>query len=314
MIEAQNEMRRRGRARADAGGCRANGAGGRGDSGAPAGSTARRAGWPSSRTSSASSEPGPGAGPPTVLARALIVGCGCRARELGQRLVDAGWQVRGNHSRPGQRRGHPGRRAGGGGRRPGSVGSILDHVGDVTLVFWLLGSAEGEPRRLAAIHGPRLERLMEELVDTPVRRLRLRGGGQVERAPPRAWRRDRPRGGGALADPGRGGGIEDPATGRPGPRRCSSPAAADWRPKRLRVSRAQPPQKLAHDPARGAPDQVLADGVGGGAEGDAAAHQAAHREAGAQLVKPEEEDRGDLAGLGLKESPSGIRPTNGWTL
>ena len=47
--------------------------------------------------------------------------------------------------------------------------SILDHVGDVTLVFWLLGSALAEPEALAAIHGPRLERLMEKLVDTPVR-------------------------------------------------------------------------------------------------------------------------------------------------
>ena len=29
------------------------------------------------------------------MARALIVGCGCRGRALGRALLDAGWQVRG---------------------------------------------------------------------------------------------------------------------------------------------------------------------------------------------------------------------------
>jgi hypothetical protein len=52
---------------------------------------------------------------------------------------------------------------------PDRAASILDHVGDVTLVYWLLGSARGEPAELQAIHGPRLERLLESLVDTPVR-------------------------------------------------------------------------------------------------------------------------------------------------
>lgn len=52
----------------------------------------------------------------------------------------------------------------------------------MTLVFWLLGSAEGEPEEVAALHGPRLERLMEELVDTPVRGFVYDGGGRVEPA------------------------------------------------------------------------------------------------------------------------------------
>ena len=63
---------------------------------------------------------------------------------------------------------------------PDRVGSILDYVGDVTLVFWLLGSAVGEPEAIAAVHGPRLERLMEELVDTPVRGFVYEAGGRVE--------------------------------------------------------------------------------------------------------------------------------------
>jgi hypothetical protein len=62
---------------------------------------------------------------------------------------------------------------------PDRVGTILEHVGDVTLVFWLLGSATGEPEALAAIHGPRLERLLEEVVDTPVRGVVYESAGSV---------------------------------------------------------------------------------------------------------------------------------------
>jgi hypothetical protein len=52
----------------------------------------------------------------------------------------------------------------------------------VALVFWLLGSALGEPEVIAAIHGPRLERLMEKLVDTPVRGFVYEGAGRVQRS------------------------------------------------------------------------------------------------------------------------------------
>jgi hypothetical protein len=64
---------------------------------------------------------------------------------------------------------------------PDRVTSILDHVGDVALVFWLLGSALGEPEAIAAIHGPRLERVMEKLVDTPVRGFVYEAAGRVQR-------------------------------------------------------------------------------------------------------------------------------------
>jgi hypothetical protein len=64
---------------------------------------------------------------------------------------------------------------------PDRPASILDHVGDVTLVFWLLGSARGRPDAIAAVHGPRLERLMERLVDTPVRGFVYEAAGGVQR-------------------------------------------------------------------------------------------------------------------------------------
>ena len=71
---------------------------------------------------------------------------------------------------------------------PDRVGTVLEHVGDVAVVFHLLGSATGEPEALAAIHGPRLERLLEKLVDTPVRGVVYEAVGSVE-AP--CWRAGR---------------------------------------------------------------------------------------------------------------------------
>ena len=129
----------------------------------------------------------------------MIVGCGCRGREVGRRLGSAGWEVRGT-SRTVQ--GTKPIRAAGiepAVADPELAASILDHVADVTIVFWLLGSAAGAPGAVAAIHGPRLERLLERLVDTPVRGFvyeaagtvderRLEEGGEIVRAAGERWR------------------------------------------------------------------------------------------------------------------------------
>jgi hypothetical protein len=64
---------------------------------------------------------------------------------------------------------------------PRRLGTILEQVADVTLVFWLLGAARGEPGALAAIHGELLERLLRMLVDTPVRGFVYEGAGGVDR-------------------------------------------------------------------------------------------------------------------------------------
>jgi uncharacterized protein YbjT (DUF2867 family) len=114
------------------------------------------------------------------VARALIVGCGCRGRELGERLLAEGWAVRGTARgedglgpiwsagiEPAQ-------------ADPALPGTILDLVGDVTVVCWLLASASGADEALGAIHGPKLERLLERLVDTPVRGFVYEGEGSVD--------------------------------------------------------------------------------------------------------------------------------------
>jgi uncharacterized protein YbjT (DUF2867 family) len=116
------------------------------------------------------------------VARALIVGCGCRGRELGERLLAEGWAVRGTSRREG---GLAAIEAAGiepALADPLRPGTVLDLVGDVATVLWLLGSASGDPREVAAIHGERLERVLERLVETPVRRFAYEATGSVDRA------------------------------------------------------------------------------------------------------------------------------------
>ena len=125
------------------------------------------------------------------MARALIVGCGCRGRQLGEGLLSEGWAVRGTSRR------EEGLEA------IASVGiepaladpdrpaTILELVDDVAVLVLLLGSATGSDEELAAIHGPRLERLLEHLVETPVRGVLYEGtepGEQIVRAAAQTWR------------------------------------------------------------------------------------------------------------------------------
>ncbi len=125
------------------------------------------------------------------MARALIVGCGCRGRELGGRLLAAGWAVRGT-----SRREEGLGEIGAAGIEPALAdpdrpGTILELVGDVAVLVLLLGNCSGREEELAAIHGPRLERLLEHLVETPVRGVVYEGteaGAEAVRHAERTWR------------------------------------------------------------------------------------------------------------------------------
>jgi uncharacterized protein YbjT (DUF2867 family) len=125
------------------------------------------------------------------VARALIVGCGCRGRELGTQLLAEGWAVRGTSRRE---EGLAAIEAAGieaAVADPERPGTILELVNDVAVLVLLLGGARGTEEELAAIHGPRLERLMEHLVETPVRGVLYEGteeGAEVVRVAGRAWR------------------------------------------------------------------------------------------------------------------------------
>lgn len=133
------------------------------------------------------------------MARALIVGCGCRGRELGGRLAAEGWAVRGTSR---DESGMAAIEAAGlepALADPARIGTVLELVGDVAIVAWLLGSARGSEEELASIHGEGLAHLLERLVDTPVRgfvyeaagsvkETRLEGGALIVTAAAERWR------------------------------------------------------------------------------------------------------------------------------
>jgi nucleoside-diphosphate-sugar epimerase len=112
------------------------------------------------------------------LARVLIVGCGCRGRALGVALAGAGHALRGTRRSPErlgelEKTGIEGAVA-----DPDRLGTLMSALPGVTVVCWLMGSAEDSPD----VHGVRLRSLMEHLVDTPVRGLVYEAAGTVDAA------------------------------------------------------------------------------------------------------------------------------------
>ena len=59
---------------------------------------------------------------------------------------------------------------------PNRLGTLLPHIEGVSVLVWLLGSVGGEAGE--ALHGPRLESMLETLVDTPVRGVVYEGPGE----------------------------------------------------------------------------------------------------------------------------------------
>jgi hypothetical protein len=61
---------------------------------------------------------------------------------------------------------------------PDRLGTLMTELAGVTVVCWLLGSAAGD--NVGDLHGPRLETLLERLVDTPVRGIVYEGAGSAD--------------------------------------------------------------------------------------------------------------------------------------
>jgi NAD(P)-dependent dehydrogenase (short-subunit alcohol dehydrogenase family) len=115
------------------------------------------------------------------VARALIVACGCRGLELAKALQGEGWLVRGTTRDPD---GLPSIEAAGAQSAladPDRLDTVLDQIADITTIYWLLGSANGEAGAVAAIHADRLESLLARIVDTPVRGFVYEAAGSVDR-------------------------------------------------------------------------------------------------------------------------------------
>jgi hypothetical protein len=101
--------------------------------------------------------------------RVLIVGGGRRGLDLAEELIGEGHAVRvvtrGEERVPAIRAIGAEPWAG----DPDRIGTLRYALDNVTLLLWLLGTATGDPERVAALHGSRLEMMLERTVDTTVR-------------------------------------------------------------------------------------------------------------------------------------------------
>jgi nucleoside-diphosphate-sugar epimerase len=62
---------------------------------------------------------------------------------------------------------------------PDRIATVMPALDNVAVVCLLLGSAQGHPEQLEALHGPRLEMLLARLIDTTVRGVVYEARGSV---------------------------------------------------------------------------------------------------------------------------------------
>jgi hypothetical protein len=106
------------------------------------------------------------------------VGCSCRGQALTGALVAAGHAVRGTTRSPTRLADIEASGAQGVVADPDRLGTIMRQLAGVSVVCWLMGGVDRESA--VDLHGPRLETLLERLVDTPVRGLVYEGAGTVD--------------------------------------------------------------------------------------------------------------------------------------
>jgi nucleoside-diphosphate-sugar epimerase len=112
------------------------------------------------------------------VARVLIVGCGCRGRELARDLIASGHAVRGTTRDPARLLDIEAAGAEAVIADPDRLGTLMGHLQGVAVVCWLLGRVAGAPA--ADLHGPRLRTMLERLVDTPVRGVVYEAAGSAD--------------------------------------------------------------------------------------------------------------------------------------
>jgi len=113
------------------------------------------------------------------LARVLIVGCGCRGRELAAALAADGHAVRGTTRDPGNVRAIGEARAEAALADPDRLDTLLPHLAGVSVMCWLMGTATGPEEDMEALHGPRLTSIAAKLVDSHVHGLVYEAAGTL---------------------------------------------------------------------------------------------------------------------------------------
>ena len=108
-----------------------------------------------------------------------MVGGGCRGLALTRALTADGHAVRVVTRDEGRR----GAIEAAGGEvwigNPDVVGTLRYALDNVTMLLWLLGTAAGDPEKVAALHGSRLRMMLEKTTDTTVRGVLYEATGTV---------------------------------------------------------------------------------------------------------------------------------------
>jgi hypothetical protein len=109
-----------------------------------------------------------------------MVGGGCRGLELARDLVAEGHAVRAVTRRPEARAAIEAAGCECWIGDPDVVGTLRYALDNVTLLLWLLGTADGPPEHVAALHGSRLRMMLEKTTDTTVRGVVYEAAGTVD--------------------------------------------------------------------------------------------------------------------------------------
>ncbi|MGI9185130.1 MAG: NAD(P)H-binding protein [Solirubrobacteraceae bacterium] len=113
------------------------------------------------------------------MARCLIVGCGGRGLALTRELRAAGHAVRGTTRDPSRCGEIEAAGAQAWVADPDRVATIVPAFAQVGVALLLLGSASGSREQLEALHGTRLDMLLERMLDTTVRAVVYESAGSV---------------------------------------------------------------------------------------------------------------------------------------
>ena len=114
------------------------------------------------------------------MARFLIVGCGCRGQALARELIEAGHVVRGTTRDPRKLAAIEAAGAEAALADPYRLATVMPLLDGASAVCWLMGTANGPGDAADAVHGSRLESMLELIVDTHARGFVYETGG-VER-------------------------------------------------------------------------------------------------------------------------------------
>jgi uncharacterized protein YbjT (DUF2867 family) len=117
------------------------------------------------------------------VARILIVGGGCRGRRLAQTLVGEGHAARITTRTDAGRAAIEAAGAECWVGTPDRMATLREALDGVTVLCWLLATAQGTAAELEALHGTRLEYLLTQAIDTTVRGVVYESGAAPATAP-----------------------------------------------------------------------------------------------------------------------------------